>query len=59
MGLDGPVQSVPAGYTLEVMVYQSGAGLNGGVKEFGTALLGYHNTTRVDDYAWCLVFAGF
>ena len=51
MGLDAPIQSVPPGYSLEVMVYTSDAGLNAGVKAFGSALLDYHNTTRIDDYA--------
>ena len=50
MGLDNLVESVPAGYTLEVMVY-AGIGVNAGMKGFGTALLQYYNTTRIEDYA--------
>lgn len=48
-GLDGPVTSVPPGYSLETMVYL-GSGVNSVMKEFGTTLLNKFQTVRPEDY---------
>jgi hypothetical protein len=49
LGLDGPVESVPAGYSLETM-FHLGVGVNRAVKSFGTSLLKKYGTVRQDDY---------
>jgi hypothetical protein len=49
-GLDGPVTSVPAGYSLETMVFL-GVGVNSALKSFGTTLLRKYQTVRPEDYS--------
>lgn len=49
LGLDAPVESVPAGYTLETM-FHLGTGVNRAIKSFGTTLLKKFGTVRQDDY---------
>lgn len=49
LGLNAPVESVPAGYTLESIVHL-GQGVNRAVKSFGTTLLKKFGTVRQDDY---------
>ena len=48
-GLDAPVASVPAGYSLETMVFL-GTGVNAAMKDFGTTLLAKYETVRPVDY---------
>eukprot|EP01050_Picozoa_sp_SAG11_P016881 SAG11_NODE_2359_length_3464_cov_2.039525_5_plen_299_part_00 len=48
-GLDAPVQSVPAGYSLETIVFL-GEGVNAAMKDFGTTLLSKYGTVRPIDY---------
>jgi hypothetical protein len=49
-GLDAPVTSVPAGYSLESMVFL-GSGVNKAMKDWGTTLLKKYGTIRPVDYA--------
>jgi hypothetical protein len=48
-GLDAPVETVPAGYSLETMVYL-GTGVNSAMKEWGTTMLAKYKTVRPVDY---------
>lgn len=48
-GLDAPVTHVPAGYSLETMVFL-GTGINSAMKAFGTTMLHKYGTVRPTDY---------
>ena len=49
-GLDAPVESVPAGYSLETIVHL-GTGVNAAMKEWGTTMLDKYKTVRPADFA--------
>jgi hypothetical protein len=48
-GLDAPVASVPAGYSLETMVFL-GNGVNSAMKDWGTTMIASYQTVRPADY---------